>query len=86
MTGTEKKPAAWLLTADRYMAEIAEAERVEALAAAARHKAAPARVSASSRPRKASGSRLVVLAQVRGWPGTEGLGTTGAHASLTDPG
>lgn len=35
----ETKPAketpAWLLTADRYMAEIAAAERVEALAAAA---------------------------------------------------
>ncbi len=34
-SGPTKQPAAWLLTADRYLAEITEAERIEALAAAA---------------------------------------------------
>jgi hypothetical protein len=40
MAGSKRamETPAWLLTADRYMAEIADAERAEALAAAAEHK------------------------------------------------
>ncbi len=73
MAGAETKPAAWLLTADRYMAEIAEAERIEALAVAARRR--DARLAPGPtlpRPQKALGRGLVALAQVGGSAGSGG--------------
>jgi hypothetical protein len=67
----KKDAAAWLLTADRYMAEIAEAERVEALAAAAKRlEAGRARARAFSRPWLVLSSSPAALAQ--GGTGREG--------------
>jgi len=59
-TKPAKETPAWLLTADRYVAEIAEAERIEALAAAAteRPKVGPASMSKPPRPRMVAKAEL----------------------------